>query len=41
MEEYERIKRTAAEIITTCSGKMNGMRQWKNEIRKTLMAVKQ
>ena len=40
MEEYERIKRFAAEAITSNSLKMNAMRQWKNEIRKTLMNVR-
>ena len=40
MEEYERIKRTAAEAITNNNQKMNGMRSWKNEIRKMLMDVR-
>ncbi len=40
MEEFERIKQKSAEAITISSTKMNGMREWKNEIRKTLMNVR-
>lgn len=41
MEEYERIKRYSANVIQKSSGKMHCMRQWKNEIRKVLMAVRE
>ncbi|CDW76656.1 kelch motif family protein [Stylonychia lemnae] len=40
MEEYERIKRMAADAITSNNTKMNGMKSWKNEIRKILMDVR-
>ena len=40
MEEYERIKRMAADTITSNTNKMNGMKSWKNEIRKILMQVR-
>ena len=40
MEEYERIKTYAATTIAQNNQKMDGMKVWKNDIRKTLMAVR-
>jgi len=40
MEEYESIKTYAADTISHNSQKMDGMKVWKNEIRKSLMAVR-
>ena len=40
MEEYERIKRMAAEAVQGNAGKMNGMKAWKQNIRKILMDVR-
>ncbi len=40
MTEYERIKNLASAAILQNSSKMNGMRAWKNEIRRTLMTVR-
>ena len=40
MTEYERIKNLASAAIQENFTKMNGMRNWKNEIRHTLMNVR-
>eukprot|EP00347_Sterkiella_histriomuscorum_P001097 403373339 len=40
MEEYERIKRLAAEAIQSNIPKMSGMKIWKNSIRQIIMDVR-
>ena len=40
MEEFEKIKQSTADIIKTNRGKMELMKNWKGEIRKCIITVR-